>query len=132
MAKITGFGIENLKAALDAASLRQQSISNNIANANTKGYKAKRVNFEQALTNEMNILLKTTDNNHISSNQTENGNSPAVYEDDRAPLREDGNNVDIDEEMVLLAKNQLLYNSLVQQTNKKLSNLRYVISEGKR
>ena len=132
MAKILGSGIETLKAAMDASSLRQQTISNNIANANTQGYKAKRVNFEQALTNEMNILLKTTDKSHISTSQSGNENPPSVYEDNRASLREDGNNVDIDEEMVLLAKNQLLYNSLVQETNKKLSNLRYVISEGKR
>ncbi|MEA3423540.1 MAG: flagellar basal body rod protein FlgB, partial [Bacillota bacterium] len=41
--------LEVLKKALDASSLRQQTITNNIANVNTKDYKAKRVVFEDEL-----------------------------------------------------------------------------------
>lgn len=35
-----------LKRALDTASLRQKTISNNIANINTPNYKAKRLVFD--------------------------------------------------------------------------------------
>jgi len=47
-------------------------------------------------------------------------------------MRTDGNNVDIDREMALMAANQLNYNAMTQVLNEKYSLLRYVIHEGRR
>ncbi|MEA3423138.1 MAG: flagellar basal body rod protein FlgB, partial [Bacillota bacterium] len=76
--------------------------------------------------------LATTDDKHIGGSESIRRVNPAVVEDASTSVKSDGNNVDIDIEMVNLAKNQLIYNTLVQQTAKKYSNLRYIINEGRR
>ena len=47
-------------------------------------------------------------------------------------MRTDGNNVDIDREMVQLSTNQLRYNALTQVLNGRYSLLRYILQEGRR
>ncbi len=47
-------------------------------------------------------------------------------------MRLDGNNVDIDSEMSLLAKNSIRYNVLVQTLNNEFKKIRSVISEGRK
>jgi flagellar basal-body rod protein FlgB len=47
-------------------------------------------------------------------------------------LRNDGNNVDIDREVSLLAQNTVWYQTLAQITQMQFSSLRTAISEGKR
>jgi len=100
------------KRALDISSLRGKVIANNIANVNTKEYKRYYVNFKESLDNEANkIQIKT---------------------DSSTSMREDGNNVDIDSEMVDQAANSLMYNALVSDINTRLTVQSYVINEGKR
>lgn len=123
-----------LKKALDASYLRQQTISNNVANINTPNYQADRVVFEEELRKSMTgkgISLKATQDGHIGLREAEQGVEPRLVKDESPAMRNDGNNVDIDLEMANLAANQLLYNALVQQTNQKISTLRYVIQGGR-
>ena len=47
-------------------------------------------------------------------------------------LRPDGNNVDLDSEMVKLSENQMLYETLAQLVRMKLTSLRSAITEGRR
>lgn len=52
---------------------------------------------------------------------------------DRSAVRRvDGNNVDLETEMVALVTNQLRYNAYIQQVNNRFSRWRYVINEGRR
>jgi len=119
---------ELLKQGLNASSLRSKVSANNIANINTKGYKRSYVTFEDSLKNSMgNAELLTTDERHI--NIEGNGNIK-VLKDNATSMREDGNNVDIDNEMVNQAANNLMYNALITQVNNRLSITKYVI-EGK-
>lgn len=116
-----------LKKGLDASSLRSRSISNNIANINTKGYKRQYVTFEESLKESIdNISLKTDNDKHISSG-SEYGEIKTKV-DNSSSMREDGNNVDIDNEMVNQAANTLMYNALVTQANSRLTMERYVIN----
>lgn len=135
MVKILNDGTyELLKKALDASYLRQQAISNNIANINTPDYKADRVVFEQELKKSMSassVSLKATHANHIGLQDAQREAAPRLVKDQSPAMRNDGNNVDIDMEMANLAANQLLYNTLVQQTNQKISTLRHIITEGR-
>ena len=122
-----------LKKALDASYLRQQAISNNIANINTPNYKADRVVFEEELKKSMTgagVSLKATHDNHIGLREVDQGVEPRLVKDSSPAMRNDGNNVDVDLEMSNLAANQLLYSALVQQTSQKISTLRYVIKGG--
>lgn len=124
---------ELLKKALDASYMRQQAISNNVANINTPNYKADRVVFEEELKKSMsvsNVSLRATHDNHIGL-QDDGKAEPRLIKDQSPAMKNDGNNVDIDMEMTNLAANQILYSALVQQTNQKISTLRNVISGGK-
>lgn len=124
-----------INKALNTAVARNEAISNNIANVNTRNYKANRVLFEEELKNAMDGLkgkLHTTHSKHINTSRSIEDIEPKMVKDTTTSMRLDGNNVDMDMEMSNLAANQLLYNTLVQQASTKISLLRYVISEGRR
>ncbi len=55
-----------------------------------------------------------------------------VRVDDMTQAREDGNNVDMEQEMAEMAKNSLLYSATASMVRSRLAMYRYVISEGKR
>jgi flagellar basal-body rod protein FlgB len=119
------FPKSNLQKALDASWLRNEVISNNIANVDTPGYKRKTVKFEEFLSSEM----KT---GKISKGQTRLKSSDIMVSQDYSTLsyRSDGNNVDIENEMAELATNSLRYNTLIQKMNGDFQNLRKVIRGG--
>jgi len=124
--------IDLLQRGLNAAALRQEAISQNIANVNTPGYKAYRVEFEKALAQSVEktgLSLKTTRARHIRGGGPEA--APYLVRDDSLSLRTDGNNVDLDLEMAALAMNQLKYDTLVQLTNKQFAKTRNVITGGR-
>lgn len=116
-----------LRKDLDAASLRAKVISNNIANINTKNYKKKTVSFEETLNNEMdNITLNTTDSKHIQSDNAPG--SISVNEDNTSTITNNGNNVDVDLEMVDMTSNNMLYETLISQLNNRMTMTKYVIN----
>ncbi len=119
-----------LKNGLDASSARQKTISSNIANVNTPGYKVSKVSFES-------ILAKAIDNNGESMIKThENHLGGAIASQVKGEVKvvdgnsmdETGNNVDIDREMVDLAANEIYYSALIEQVNRKLSVMSFVIT----
>ena len=109
-----------IKRSMDAASLRQKVIAQNIANINTRGYKRYDVVFEDMLKDEINKGSSNIENIE-----------PQVVRDESTSMREDGNNVDIDFEMSNQAANNLFYSALVSQANYKLGIMRSVITEGR-
>ncbi|MHC1682490.1 MAG: flagellar basal body rod protein FlgB [Clostridiaceae bacterium] len=116
-----------LKKDIDAASLRGKVIANNLANLNTKGYKKKTVSFEETLSNKMdNISLKTTNSKHIASDNIPG--TISVKEDKSSSITNDGNNVDVDLEMVNMTTNNMLYESLITQLNSRMTMTKYVIN----
>jgi flagellar basal-body rod protein FlgB len=117
--------IRALDAALGAASMKQQTIANNLANVNTPGYQRKDVQFDGMLREAL-----AADESGEAVDWA--GLTPNVSTDDRAAMRQDGNSVDIDQEMAHLAENNVRYNALVQMAAKKIQTLEYVISDGRR
>lgn len=123
--------INLLQKALSASSLRQQAISNNIANAETPGYKAKQVVFEdilkQHLSNQTNFVGNRTDARHVViGNASEVPNAYSV-ENTETFMQNNQNNVDIEEEMTRLGKNSLWYYTLTQQLNSEFQQLSIAI-----
>jgi flagellar basal-body rod protein FlgB len=119
-----------IKKSLDASVLRSKVSANNIANLNTKGYKAYKVSFEDTLQDSINGLeLKTDNNRHITN--TSNYGEISVKQDNTTAMNQDGNNVDIDSEMVDQAANSLMYNAMISAINSKLSQAKYVINGGR-
>ena len=119
-----------IKNGLDAASARQKAVSANIANVNTPGYKAEKVQFESELRKALGkdgLAMDKTHENHLGGARA-SSISAKVVKSQSSSMNENGNNVDIDREMVDLAANEIYYNALVEQMNKKLSNMNYVIN----
>lgn len=120
-----------LKEGIKASTLRAKTISNNIANVNTKDYKSFNVVFEENINgnNKNMISLKKTNEKHIDKN-TKSGNI-SVERDESTSMRTDGNNVDLDIEKVNQAANTMKYYALTQQASNKISMTKYVIGGGK-
>lgn len=110
-----------LKSALDTYALRGRISASNIANINTPGYNAKRVEFEEELskalqgnrrqsndltTHENHIPIRITSSNLVSPRISESHAENSINDDD---LASGVNNVDIDQEMAELAKNQIRF-----------------------
>lgn len=118
-----------LKKDLGVTSMRSKVIANNIANINTANYKRYYVTFEDSLNNAQNqYKLKTTNPKHLQIAGSDYA-EPQVLQDNTSVVNQDGNNVDIDNEMVNASANALMYNALINQANSRLTMERYVIQE---
>jgi len=107
-----------IEKGLDAAWLKNQVISNNIANADTEGFKSSSVEFESAFKKALaqdRFVTKQTREKHIDFNNSVDDLSATVVTDRDTTMLADGNNVDLDYENAELAKNTIYYNTLVQQ-----------------
>ena len=119
--------INVLNSAADAAWQRNEAISNNIANVDTPGYKRQDVAFES-------VLQKALGNNRYESMDEKVSNinlsrlrGRAYVDYANYSYRLDGNNVDIENENVMLAENQLKYQGLISSINQEFTNLQTVM-----
>ncbi len=106
-----------LGATLSALSLRHSAISQNIANADTPYYKRKEVVFEDYLSrvlyNGPDVRAERGDDKHVHFSTEIIHIRPTIHAETDSRYRNDYNNVDVDREMSILAKNQLSYNAIV-------------------
>jgi len=131
--KIDDATIKALAASIKLREMRQEVITSNIANADTPGYKSKRLGFEEALARALDVdgeqSLGTSDDGHYDVGSGGFANlQPEIYEDPNGNASEDGNTVDRDYEMSQMAKNKILYDASVQLLNKKLGLMKYAIN----
>lgn len=126
-----------LERALDVESLRRKVISNNIANVDVPHFKRREVNFESELKraimereNPANKLqAKTSDSRHIPFYVPGDIRdvTPRINLDYNTTYRNDGNNVDIEKEIVDASKNQMRYNAFVTILNSNFRSLKHVM-----
>nr|AGS52961.1 flagellar basal-body rod protein FlgB [uncultured bacterium contig00028] len=105
--------------ALDANAMRGRAIANNIANAETPGYKRVEVNFEEQVRAALNrhVEGQTTHENHIELGRKASIRRVEAYTfhpdfDETNPS--ELNNVDIDIENAKMAENQIQHNYNMQ------------------
>ena len=125
----------SLSKGLDAGALRQRVIANNIANIDTPGYKKSFVTFEGLLKNVLKndaAGMVTTHPKHFGGVSSLTELKPGVHRNNATSMRTDGNNVDIDEEMVNLAANGIKYQATSRQVSDRISLLTYVVTGGRR
>lgn len=125
-----------IKSALEGLTARQRTISDNVANVDTPDFKATRVSFETALKQ-----AKGTVDSPLPMFKVTNGvDGPGAVPERIKPTadleagtgrRNDGNNVDIDAEMLELADTNARFNALIQIMSAKLSGMKYVINGGR-
>lgn len=120
--------IKALESSLDASTLKQKVIAQNIANVDTPNYKAKNVVFHQEF--EKHLVANKTNNKHLDFKKS-NGTSYSIETNNDTSFLHNGNNVDIDAEMAEMAKNQIYYQALVQRLNGKFNSLKMVLRGGR-
>lgn len=121
--------ISVLDRAADASWLRHDTISNNISNADTPGFKRSDVDFETQLAKALGQSRYTSMDAKIAGlNRNLSRLKPVSYSDYSGySYRVDGNNVDPDTEGVYLAKNQVVYQGLTAAIRQEFRNLQMVL-----
>lgn len=131
MDKLFGGNYPLLKRALHACALRHEAIAHNIANVNTPGYRRVDVSFEQFLRAVQQNSLRTSHPAHYPAPPRLLPNPQPTIDSD-APMRPDGNTVDIEHEMAQLAENQIRFQTLSQLVGGRYQSLKTVITGGGR
>jgi flagellar basal-body rod protein FlgB len=119
-----------LQKVLDLRVRSQQVISSNIANIDTPGYSAGRLTFEEDLRRALEEPVGQAPERRpghfaIGGQGLEQVEGRVVRLPSRTGLG-DGNGVDLDQEMIAQAENQILFEAATQMLNKKLGLLKYV------
>jgi len=131
MNPIADRGIAQVTAWLAGLGRRQGAIANNIANIDTPGYVRQDVTFETELQRAFGRQagqLATTDPRHLPTTPARRDSLGLDPQQLLTSSRYDGNTVDIDQEMVLLAETQMRYQAAAQVLSRKLNNIRTAIN----
>ena len=114
-----------VKSSLNAAALNQRLISDNIANAETPGYKAWRLNFNHYFYTAKRALdIEKTDWMPPDPRSF-------IFRDSSTSMRLDGNNVDVEREMVELARNALTYSTMIELLQRRGKLIMMAVREGR-
>ncbi|HMK49940.1 MAG TPA: flagellar basal body rod protein FlgB [Thermodesulfovibrionales bacterium] len=106
---------KTLEQLIHFTGMRHGVLTSNIANADTPNYKAKDMNFTQALDAELD--LKTTGPGHIG-NSVEGSQGQISAE--ASASWEDGNNVEVDMEVAKMTENAMLFQTAVSLLETKI------------
>jgi flagellar basal-body rod protein FlgB len=106
--------IQTMDRSMTLATRRTEFIASNLANIDTPGYRTQDFDFEKALKSELakldgaQIPLARTDPKHLPATST---TSLPPVSDPMSPAyeRNDGNDVSLDRESMLLARTQVNY-----------------------
>jgi len=101
---------------------RQKVISSNIANLNTPNYKTKDISFESALQNkqkENDLKMTITNKNHIRPMEDlSNKSQVRTFEVDGLEVQNDGNNVNLDQQISQMAQNKVIHGAITNSIKK--------------
>jgi len=133
MSDLFGNEFQVLARSLDFSAERNNLIAANIANADTPGYKAVRINFEKTLQQMVSqrdeVALQRTDPKHFPMDPAAGTGRPEITLREES-LKRDGNSVNMDEEVARMSMNQIRYNAGAEVLNNLFKNLEYAIQEG--
>ncbi len=117
-----------LRRSMTVAAAKQVVSASNLANVNTPGYKAQEVSFSDALDQRMSLTLAATQPGHLGAG-TDLGASGATREADGLASRRDGNNVQIDRELLAMARAGGEFNRAQTALAAKFRLVRYALNE---
>jgi flagellar basal-body rod protein FlgB len=115
--------VDLVHRAMDASLLRREVIANNLANAEVPQFKRSDLTFESELKRALDsekqrpvLELSRTDPRHISNWQPRDYRDvqPRRVVDYTTTSKNDGNNVDMEQEFMTALQNQMLYTLLAQ------------------
>jgi flagellar basal-body rod protein FlgB len=108
---------------------RQAVAAGNLANLDTPGYRTKEVSFSDALDEQIGVAMSATDPKHFGARVQD----AASTVDDATGLaaRRDGNNVQLDRELLNLTKAGADFTAAQTMLAAKFRLVRYAINEGR-
>jgi flagellar basal-body rod protein FlgB len=115
-----------LKRGLDVSLLRYNVTANNIANADTPNFKRSVVSFESELKRLMDLekqqppfegALMYDRSHEMFKARTSDEVQPQVTLDYLTTAKNNGNNVDMEEEVMTATNTQLLYQAMLSEVN---------------
>ena len=111
-----------LQRGLQGAGLRQQVLTNNLANANTAGFKRSDVDFQSS-------LLAALDGGGSAGKAVEQlAFTPQT--DNTTTMRADGNNVDADQETSSMTENAVAYEAMLSIHHVRVQMLKMAMGGG--
>jgi flagellar basal-body rod protein FlgB len=127
--------VEMLRRSMDVAVLRGEVIANNIANSDTPNFKRSVVNFESALKRAIEsekvrpFPALTTDERHIQFQRPLDWREvrPNVVWDYLSTSKNNGNNVDIEQESMDELHNQMMYTTMAQAVSNAFAQVNIVL-----
>lgn len=130
-----GKNVDIIQRELDVSIIRRNVIANNIANSDTPNFKRTVVNFESQLKKALDsekvkpFPEVLTDKRHIPFYQSVDYRKvkPRRVLDYLTTSKNNGNNVDIEGEMMNALENQMLYQTLVQSISSEFARVNLVL-----
>ena len=110
--------IEGLARTMTLQQKRHEVLASNVANVETPGYRARELDFRDALQQAFE---------ERGANEATPDGTPAVVEDRLAPRRADGSTVDMDQQMAKLNANGMTYLALARILGRRVALLRQAI-----
>ena len=102
-----GNSIPMVEKSLDYLWEKQRAISNNIANAETPGYKSKYVTFEENYKSRLQEAMKAKDSSQIQKAISQARTT--ILESTKESARLDGNNVNADVQLIEMSRTAMQY-----------------------
>jgi flagellar basal-body rod protein FlgB len=127
-----------LTRSLDALAMRQRVTADNVANVDTPGFKASEVRFENVLRRVIGeqegaqLAMARTDGQHmLRGGALALDLAPQVVQQTGMSLRNDENNVDIEQQMAELAETTLRFNAVSESLSRRFAMQRTIASDGR-
>lgn len=122
--------IDALRRQMSIAAAKQAIAAGNLANVNTPGYKARAADFTAALERELggSVSLTATQTGHIAAPADP---AASTVEVEGLPLRRDGNNVQIDRELLGMTSAAGEFARAQTALAAKFRLVKYAINEGR-
>lgn len=121
---------------MDMQLMRQNVVASNMANLTTPNYKARSLEFEENLQSALNLdargKMTRSNEGHIPAAFNAGAFGPDLEKDMPYRVIHGDDNVDLDKEMALMAKNTMRYNALTTVIKRGFDGLRDIISDGGR
>ena len=121
--------VSALRRQMTVLAARQVVAAGNLANVNTPGYRSKEVSFDSALDEQLSSAgqLATTSSGHLPGS----GSGPAVHDTADLAARRDGNNVQIDRELLAMSRASGEFAAAQTALAAKFRLVRYALNDGR-
>ena len=118
-----------LRRQMTVLATRQVVAAGNLANVNTPGFRAREVSFDAALDEQLSAAsqLVTTNSRHLAGDV----DGPGVQESADLTSRRDGNNVQIDRELLTMSRASADFAAAQTALAAKFRLVRYALNDGR-